>query len=598
MLLLVPQGCDETEASQLVRSWTEANFIPPVPFDRHKAVCISLTTDSLLSCEHFAQTFAKRFTRRYNIELETDDDDYPTDVIQATVEAMLAAGYYPIVAIERFHAFALINDSGMTSVLSGMRTLENSGQLTTLAFSPLNYAMIRRLMQPGLPFLNSVYGDNHDQVVMAPLTREEFVSYATCRGVSAQKSNMLFPKGGGPDAVYKALVDFSHLPDGQVVEACIDRIEETLDKFLVRSFITNGESDRHLLSKLAIGKLLRQEMSFILSNPLHPFLAKETPRGELVCSSQILARKILRGDQPKWKVYGICLEAMNKGQFELAAEIANTFDDPDPRLIAFKETVLLRLAMQPKPGVGLLGVDWENVIHLTKRLNNYNHHLPQVVADWVKETENLAKSIVQNATGPLNRLQLDALTSSSSKIEIRLATLRALGLYVVAAFKVDSPIQRILHLVNIPEAILQAISIGFCGIDFIKFQNIYPEAPYNEFFASVEQFKLPGQGSKLALTALLVMIPAILSLSPPSGSEVFTNETLIKSQQQKLVECVRNPASHTVVAFLEKDATFLYELCTLWINAWSKMEGYESFESFSATSCMPTAHEISSTILG
>ncbi|UVL45056.1 hypothetical protein LOY57_20505 [Pseudomonas moraviensis] len=598
MLLLVPQGCDETEASKLVRGWTEKNFVPPLAFNDHKPVCISLTTDSMLSCEHFAQTFAKRLTRGYNIQLETEADDYPTDIIQGAVEAMLAAGYYPIVAIERFHAFALINDSGMTSVLSGMRTLENSGQLTTLAFSPLSYAMIRRLMQPGLPFLNSVYGDNHDQVVMTPLTRQEFVSYAGCRGLSPQRSNFLFSKGGGPDAVYKALVDVSHLSDGLVIDACLARIDETLDKFLSRSFIVNGESDEQLLSKLAIGKLLRQEMSFILSNPLHPFLVKETPSGELVCNSQIIARKILRANQPKWRVYGLCIEAMSKERFETAAEIASTFDDPDPRLIAFKEAVLLRSAILPRPGVGLLGIDWANVVGITKRINSYEHLLPETVANWAKDSYNLAKSVVTNATGALNRLQLDALTSSSSDAQIRLATLRILGLYIESVFNLDSPTQRILHLVNVPEAILQAISSGFCGMNFIKFENIYPDAPYNDYFGGVESFKIPNVGSKVALTSLIVMIPAILSLSPRSGCDAFINQTLVKSQQQKLVDCVRNPASHTVVAFLEKDATFLYDVCKLWIESWSMMEGYDSFSAFKETNYLPTSDEISSTILG
>jgi hypothetical protein len=598
MLLLVPQGCDETEASHLVRSWVEINFIPPVPFQTHQPVCINLTTDSMLSCEHFAQTLAKRFSRRYSVELEIDDDDYPTDIIQAVVEAMLAAGYYPIVAIERFHAFALIDDAGMTSVLSGMRTLENSGQMTTLSFSPLTYAMIRRLMQPGIPFLNSVYGDNHDQVVMTPLTREEFVNYAICRGLSSQRSYTLFPKGGGPDAVYKALVDVSGLPDSLIVDACLDRTEETLEKFLKRSFISNGASDEQLLSKLAVGKLLRQEMSFILSNPLHPFLVKETPAGDLVCSSQVLARKILRGNQPKWKIYGLCIDALSKGQFEAAAEIASTLDDSDARLIAFKEIVALRSAIQPKPGLGLLGIDWTNVTQIIKRIKNCNYQPDPAVAEWITQCENRAKSVLLHGMSPIKRLQLDALTSSSKDVSVRLTTLRILGDYISATLGISSPSVRILHLVNIPEAILQAISCGFCGINYFKFDDTPPAAPYDEYFASIDTFRLPHPGTKLALTSLLVMVPAILSLSPVIGSEAFTDEKLIKSQQQKLIDCVRNPASHTIVEFLEKDATFLYELCSLWIDSWSKMEGFDDFQVFSATTYLPTTHELSSVILG
>jgi hypothetical protein len=552
----------------------------------------------LLSCEHFAQIFAKRFTRRCDVPVEVEPDDYPIDIIQNTVEAMLAAGYFPIVAIERFHAFALIQDPGMTSVLSGMRTLENSRQLTTLSFSPLTYSMIRRLMQEGLPFLNSVYGDNHDQVVMTPLTREEFVSYASSLGLTNQRANVLYQKGGGPDAVYKAMIDVSSLNDNLVMDACLDRVEETVQRFLTRSFVVNGDADWCLLSKLAIGQLLPHEMSFIQSNPLHLFLTKTTPRGGLVCSSQVLARKILRGEQPKWKVYGLCIDALSSGEFELAAEIAQTFEDSDTRLATFKELVLLKASMQPKPGTGLLGIEWAAVAQITKRLSNLTDYLPMEIIEWVSKTNGMAKSVIANATGPLNRLQLDTLTSSSSNAETRKLTLSILGDYVALSPKLNSPAQIISHLVNIPEAILQALMRGYCDINYAEFQNKFPTAPYNSFFSSAEGFRLPCEGSKLALTALIVMLPAILSTSPPPGCEVFLNTRLIKSQQQRLVDCLRNPASHTIVAFIEKDAIFLYDLCLLWVNAWARMEGYDDFESFSSANYTPTTHEIASIILG
>ncbi|MFA0920855.1 hypothetical protein ALP73_02675 [Pseudomonas coronafaciens pv. garcae] len=598
ILVLVPQGCDEIETSLLIRQWTERNFIPPSPYDKNTPLCISLTTDSMVSCDHFAQTFAKRFTRLHKLELYSDPEDYPTDVIQNTVETLLAAGYYPIVAIERFHAFALINDPGMTSVLSGMRSLEMSGQLTTLSFSPLTYAMIRRLMQPGLPFLNSVYGDNHDQIVMTPLARTEFVEYATSQGISANKSNALYPKGGGPDAVYKALIDCSDLPENEILEACLVRTEETLDKFLTKSFIGHVETDRPLMTKLALGRLYRQEIPYILSNPLHLFLAKETDDGNLVCSSQILARKILRGDQPKWQVYDLCLNALSSCSFHSAAEIISTINDSDPRLVAFKEVVLLRASMQPKLGIGLLGVDWTNIIHIAKRISDHSNQLPAAIKEWISQCQVKAKLVTTYATGSLNRLQLDSLTSSSSNVEIRRLTLSALGNYLKLSQELSSPPQRILHLVNIPEAILQAISCGFCEINFIKYEDKHPSAPYDKFFASPESFKVPSEGSKLTLTALLVMVPTILSLNDHVGCEAFVDEKHIKTIQQKLVECVRNPASHTIVAFLEKDASFLYELCLLWIDSWSKMEGYDNYESFSLVNNHPSPHDISSIILG
>lgn len=598
ILTLVPQGCDETEASQLVRAWTERNFKPPAPFENHRPVCISLTTDSLISCEHFALTFAKRFIRPRNVILEGDPDDFPTDIIQNAVEAMLAAGYFPIVAIERFHAFALIRDSGMTSVLSGMRTLENSGQLTTLSFSPLTYSMIRRLMPDGLPFLNSVYGDNHDQIVMEPLTRQEFLDYASSRGVSVQRANMLYQKGGGPDAIYKALVDVSHHSDNSIIDACLGRTEDVIERFITRSFVVNGEADWCLLTKLALGQLLPQEISFIRNNPLHSFLTKTTPRGHLVCSSQVLARKILRGEQPRWKVYGLCIDALNSGELEIAAEIALMLDDTDPRLTTFKELVLLKASIQPKLGAGLLGVEWFTVIKIINRISHLQDNLPINISDWILEVENVAKIVVEKAAGSLSRLQLDSLTSSSSNPEIRKITLKVLGDYISLSLMLDSPIHKISHLINIPEAILQAVVSGFCEISHHEFKNKFPTAPYDDFFSDVKGFIVPDEGAKLTLTTLMVLVPAILSMSPLQECGPLIDKKLIKSQQQRLVACLRNPASHTLVAFIEKDADFLYELCSLWINTWARMEGYDDFDSFSSTSYKPTAHEISSVILG
>lgn len=598
MLLLVPQGCDETAASILVREWTMRNFKLPSAYKDHNPVCVALTSDSMQSCAHFANTFAKRLCRPLNIELEADPDDYPTDTIQSAVEGLLSAGYYPIIIIERFHAFALIRDSGMTSVLSGMRSLEHAGQLTTLAFSPLTYAMIRRLMKDGQPFLNSVYGDNHDLAFMTPLSREDFVQYATDRGVTQGRANWLYVRGGGPDVVYSTLIDVSSSADSMIIENCIDRIGDTLDKFLERSFAAGIEDQNLLLSTLAVGRLLKQQVSFLASNPLSPFLMKKTANGNVVCSSQILARKILRRDQPKWSLYGACLEAVGSGAYQKAGDIANCLEDEDARLTVFKNLVLLRSALFPRPGLGLLGIEWGAVARHADHIINSDVRVPDGILVWIHSVSGWAKTIMDNGEGDINRLQIDALTSLAANKNIRVIVLYMVYSYVKEVSLLESPSQRILHLVNIPEAILQAIASGFCDIDYKRPAEPFPVASYGEFFSGVSEFLVPSPNHKMALTSLLVVVPALLSLRELKNSEAFTDKKYIKSLQQKLVDCVRNPSSHTIVDFLEKDSKFLLELCTLWVESWVKMEGFQNFHDLPVVRDTPSSEDIAAILVG
>lgn len=598
MLLLVPQGCDETAASHLVRQWTKDNFKLPPAYSSHVPVCISLTTDSMQSCAHFASTFSRRLCRPLKIEVESDPDDYPTDIIQLAVEALLDSGYYPIIVIERFHAFALIRDHGMTSVLSGMRSLEHAGQLTTLAISPLTYEMIRKLMKDGQPFLNSVYGDNHDLAFITPLSREDFVRYAIGRGVTSSRANWLYARGGGPDVIYSALVDFACSPDALIIERCIDRVSDTLDRFLERSFTAGDEEQELLLSTLAVGRLLKQQVAFLTSNPLSPFLIKKLADGNVVCSSQILARKILRRNQPKWSQYGHCLDALGSGEYIKAGDIAGCLDDEDLRLVAFKNLVLLRSALYSQPGQGLLGIDWILVRKLALCILDIDAQVSPTISSWVKLVAEYSEVIVERGEGTINRLQVDALTSLASNKNVRVVVLYMVTSFIKQVALLESPSERILHLVNIPEAMLQAIAAGFCDLDYRKPSEPFPIADYDSFFGGVSNFTTPASNQKMTLSSLLVVVPALLSCAGVQGGECFTDKKVIRSLQQKLVDCVRNPASHTIVEFLEKDSKFLQELCFEWGEAWVRMEGYDSFDDLPLISTTPTAEDISALLVG
>ena len=59
------------------------------------------------------------------------------------MEAAIEAGAYPILMIERFHAFANIRDGGMASMLSRLRSIESDGQMTTLGTERTENAYLR-----------------------------------------------------------------------------------------------------------------------------------------------------------------------------------------------------------------------------------------------------------------------------------------------------------------------------------------------------------------------------------------------------------------------------------------------------------------------
>ncbi|MDR3571991.1 MAG: hypothetical protein P4L81_07470, partial [Candidatus Pacebacteria bacterium] len=292
MLLLVPQGCDEPATSRLVASWTAEHLVPPSTYANHHPTVISIPSDSASTSAQFAKMVASRFKKAVGFSLEFDAGDYPSDILRAGIEGALSAGSYPVLVIERFHAFASMRDGGMSSVLSTMRELEHGGDMTTLTLSPIGYDTIRRSRDVQQPFLNSVYGDNHDQAVMTPLSRNEFVAAATKRGVSVPDANRLYSRGGGPDAVYRALIDLANEDDQLITTLCAQRAGLTIDAFLKRSFSEAGASLEELLAHLAVGRSTEAEIQFFVNNPVAAFVCRKLDGGGLVCSSQIIARRI------------------------------------------------------------------------------------------------------------------------------------------------------------------------------------------------------------------------------------------------------------------------------------------------------------------
>lgn len=576
MLLIVPQGCDETSAASLVSKWTQSNFPLPREYLDCNPVCIRLSSDSFESSRHFSMTVIRAIEKKLKIQIPFQQDDYPSDLIQHAIEAALELKAYPILILERFHAFAMISEPGIGSVFARMRTLEHDSQLTTLALSPVGYDAIRSEMRAEQPFLNSVYGDNHDLAVMPPLTREEFLSAALEKGISEKTANRIYSFGGGPDAIYGALIDIALDSVDEIIERCIQRTGTIIDRFLERSFSNAGHERQAMLSALAVGKLQATQEAFLAENPCFEFIAKRKENGQIVCSSQILAIRILRGGEPTWSRYYNCITALKSGDISLTIKIIDSLSDSSTRLATFRDIIKLFIATIAIPDRGLLGIDWQATKKLTKSLKGCRESYIQPFNKWISRMD-LWENLVSSCSSVRgDRLSLERLTHRAKEKEIRLLLLYMIIKFLQSLNSQISASTKVKLLVNLPESILQALSIGFCNIDFTAPPKDFPTADYNSFFGQDSKFELPTPSQKITLTSLLVIVPAILHHTKIEGSNILTNRNYIIPLQQKFVDQVRNPASHTITEFKEKDASFLQDLCNNLVNCWLTMEGFQS----------------------
>jgi len=565
MLLLIPAGCNETEAAQLAATWVEANFVSPEAYRDHKPLPIAITADALNNSGELAVLLAKRVSRETGIKV--DIEDIATETLRAAVETCLVHGIMPILILQRFHAFAHLKDGGMTSMLSAMRELERGGELTTLALSPLGYDSIRGLMEAELPFLNSVYGDNHDVAVMSVLGRQEFVDAAQARGIDQATAQRMFALAGGPDAVHEALLDAALLPPEQWSPSTMSRAGKAIDQFLERSVPIAADQRRELLGTLALGRMTPAQEAFVLGNPLHPFLSRTGARGGLICSSPIVARRILQAGMPVWGAYGECLTALEQSDYKRAAALAGSLSDDHPRLALFRGLVTLEAALHSEPDRGLLGVDWKAADTALKLLSAIDPACRLPFEPWLEQVRRWTAG-VKEAAG-FDRPQADRLAARASSPEQRGALRHMVSGAVRRAGRLTEPAAQVNALVNLPETMLQAFAVAYCALDFEKAPAALREAPYQQFFSGKTEFVPPNEGQKMALSTLLTVVPAIIAIDQPDTKLSLTDDAWIRPLHGKLVKMVRNPRAHTEVAFGARDADLLQEVCERFYADWA-----------------------------
>jgi hypothetical protein len=569
-LVLVPQGCDEVATSTALADWMLREFQPPEHSRNHRPAVVRISTDVAGSARQFVRRVRRELQACAGAPLDVDADDYPSVELESVVDATHAQGLYPVLCIERFHAFARMGDSELLSVLSALRTLEHSTRLTTLVFSPLSYQQLRsQLNAKGhFPFVNSAYGDNHDQAVMTPLTRAEFVAAAERRAIPTATAQRLFAYGGGPDTIYEALMDaYAASGEHRLVERVVARIGDRLDRFISESFDEPSYSGNGLMERLAVGELRPVEREAVLSHPLTKFIAREENGGRLGAASPILARTIIRNHRGTMAGYGDSLTALVSGDHALARSLTASLQPTTPRLVTFRDAVQLVCATDGGAESGLLGVDWTDVKRLGGRLKTAEEAPPKW-REWGATLERWAEVIVGKGTTKDDaRQRLDALTVQASNPNVFRLLEFALSRYVRRAEAIKSPSDRVRRLLMVPEAVLQSLGARFCGIVYASPPEALPAGPdYDSFFEGRGTFRYEG-ARKLELTALLVIVPAILSQANPTRLLELADSSFIRPLHQKLVVRLRNPMAHTDANIPQSEAEYYQSLCSAFVQA-------------------------------
>jgi hypothetical protein len=561
-------------------------------------VIILIATDETTSSRHFVKKLRRRLADSVQGGLQFEDDEYPSDELEGIVSAAHAAGIYPVVIIERFHAFAQVADEHLLSVLSALRALEHSSQVTTLAITPVSYDVIRRQLavKGAFPFVNSAYGDNHERAILTPISRSDFVNAAVSRGLASDFANRIFSLAGGPDSIHGSLIDAATSSEERLTDRCVDLVGDRLDGFFRDAFFDLGAAGDDLFGKLALGQLLPHEEDHVETHLLSKFLAKRGRSGRLITASPILSRLFLRRRKGVFAIYDEILEAIRSGNYQGAVALASSTESPSNHLQLFKSVVELLAALHANDDRNLLNIAWPRIVQPAQNILSRNE-VPKYILSWATRMLGWARIVAKHGV-PMNESgpRLDALTARADDKATYELTLFSMLLYLSEIKKVLSPGMRVRSAASIPESILQMLSVAFCNLDFRCSPAKFPLFNYQIFFDGKGEFILPSPGKKMDLTDLLVIVPTILSnqLSGFTPSLSIFKPEYVVPLHQKITARVRNASAHTYMDVSDKDAKFFVDTCSDWLEAAVILNGFASSVDFLSSVGTPDVDELSS----
>jgi len=489
---------------------------------------------------------------------------YAADWLENLIGAAQHDGNHPILVIDRFHAFASIADDHLLSVLSTMRQLEHDGQLSTIAISPMNYQSIRTelSLRGKFPFVNSAYGDNHDQMVLPPLSRAEFVASAVLAGLDSAQAQKLFALAGGPDCVHSAIIAAAATDMEDVVGRSARSLGDSMERFFdlaVGPRLADGDD---LRLRVATGRLQPAQLAYLRHLDLADFLLKQDKAGRTVLASPVLGRLLLTGRQGPWIAFARVLEALSNDRYADAARQAQLLEQSSPHLEAFTSLVTLLAAIHDNDTGGLLEIDWRTVQRVGRKLLDGN--LPiEAHRAWVDQLVRWSDR-VGNALEPSQGRgsRLDVLARQAGDPDVRMLLQYSIRAFLGRVRKSGSPAEQIRSAGSVPEAILQSLC-AYLGLDPLDAPNELPDLNYQRFFNNVGDYRRPTPGSRLDLTHLLVIVPALLAsrCSDFSDEIQLCNAQFVRPLHQRLTLQIRNATAHTYADMDEADATFFFKIC-------------------------------------
>ncbi|MXO75132.1 hypothetical protein GRI40_07875 [Altererythrobacter aerius] len=568
-ILIVPAGCDMDGAAADVKRWCADNMQPPLEGHNKRPAFISLAVDNVSSSHHFVHRVGKQLNA-INADVSNGvDEHYPADQLAELVENANDCGLHPVIIINRFHAFARIADDHLLSVLSTMRTLENDGLLTTLALSPMRYQALRRkLSQAGhYPFVNSAYGDNHDEVGLTPMSREDFVHAAKLAGLSNPDAHRLYSYAGGPDEVNKALIACGSAGLNGVVERAAALLGDRLESFFDNAIDPELPERDELRVRLATGQVQPSQEDYLESSEGAPFLVRRTAGSRLVAASPVLSRLLLRGRGGTWRRYDQVLEQLNVKNYAGAAEMVSLLDHRTPHLEVFAKFVMMLRAVHAAKKPGLLGIDWPSLQQIGSSLD-LDDPLVSPHSDWILTLVDWSSRVRRSVDPSVSpHVRLDVLLRNAADQEVQRLFVFMISTFLSKCASSDSPAQRIRDAAVIPESILQALAYSL-GIDIRSAPERLPAVDFQPFFGRKEPFESPAPGQRIAMSHLLVIVPAILAdtWTKKEALPSLLDPTKVVPLHQKLVDRFKNAASHTYSDATEDDASFFYSLCGGWLE--------------------------------
>jgi hypothetical protein len=288
LLCIVPTGCGNGGFASFAERWIIENFQSPREQTNSSILLLPIVPDQSTSASRLIERLRRSAERQLGHKLPRDIDGDPISAFEDLVLDIHSYNIHPIMLIDRFQSFARMANDEIIALLSQMRTFEQNLQLTTIAISSISYNLIRQALPADLAFVNSSYGDNHDHIIMPPLSLSEFSEDCTWDQSTRRK---LFEMGGGPDCVYQTVLDEAHKGLDGLKDRCVARVSTTVLQFL-RELDPQNTTILETLEQIRQNKFSLPKISYLRANPLFSYVVKEERLERLSLKGEIMSEVV------------------------------------------------------------------------------------------------------------------------------------------------------------------------------------------------------------------------------------------------------------------------------------------------------------------